>query len=174
MGVFESCLPYVLENEGGYSNVPEDAGGPTNFGITQDDLSRWLKRSVSAQDVQHMTLETATDIYYAWYWSPLTLGSINTNQMCICMFDTAVNRGLGVGARYAQTVANQMGAHLAVDGQIGPLSIAALNLLDFKEFIEKYFLLVKSGYDQIVANNPSQQIFYAGWMNRAHKLLTLV
>jgi len=29
---FEVCLPFVLKEEGGYSNTPGDHGGATNFG----------------------------------------------------------------------------------------------------------------------------------------------
>jgi len=36
---FLACLPFVLKEEGGYSNTPGDHGGATNFGIIQANLT---------------------------------------------------------------------------------------------------------------------------------------
>lgn len=44
MSNFDDAFTYTIGNEGGYSNDPNDSGGPTNFGITIGDLSRFLGR----------------------------------------------------------------------------------------------------------------------------------
>jgi Glycosyl hydrolase 108 len=52
---FSQCLAVVLAEEGGYTNDPDDRGGPTNFGITIDDLREWRGTDVTAEDVKNMT-----------------------------------------------------------------------------------------------------------------------
>lgn len=179
MSNFISSFEYVLENEGGFSDDPGDSGGATNFGITHDDLAKFLGHSVSTNDVRQMSLSTAQAIYEAFYWSPLHLEGVMDDGMATCIFDTGVNRGISVGAKYAQIVCNQLasqtqkGRQLSVDGKIGPLSLTEINSYTSKEFISAYYELVKAGYDAIVAAHRSQQVFYRGWMNRANRLLSL-
>lgn len=176
MGIFSSCIQYVLDNEGGYTDDPNDSGGPTNFGITQDDLSRWIARPASVDDIKQLSLKVAEQIYFKWYWSPLGLNFINNNAICTCIFDTGVNEGLVFAARFAQLSANNCGINplLEVDGQIGDLSEKAINNCDPSEFVNNYASLVKKRYQNIVDGNPSQHVFLNGWLARANRLLTLV
>lgn len=174
MARIEGSIEYVLQNEGGYTNDAQDAGGATNWGITHADLARWRRAPVSNGDVKSMTKAEAEEIYKAYYWAPLSLDGVEDQSIATCIFDTGVNRGLYVGASYAQRVCNELGSTLAVDGKIGPISIAAINSLKRRDFIADYYAHVKAGYDSIVAQHPSQRVFYNGWMNRARKLLTLI
>lgn len=174
MSDFDSALQYVLDNEGGFTDDPEDSGGATNFGITHEDLSNFLGHAVSTDDVRNMTLDTASQIYRQCYWNPMRLDEVASSPIATAIFDTGVNRGISIGAKYAQRVCNQEGASLSVDGSIGPLSLAAINSTPPAVFIQDYYDLVKAGYDAIIANRPSQRVFQNGWMARAKKLLTLV
>lgn len=173
MARIEASIEYVLANEGGYTNDPQDAGGATNWGITHADLAKWRKAPVSNQDVKDMTKAEAEEIYKAYYWSPLNLDGVDDQNIATCIFDTGVNRGIYIGGSYAQKVCNELGGNLAVDGKIGHLSLGSLNTLKRRDFITDYYTLVKAGYDAIVASHPSQRVFYKGWMARARKLLTL-
>lgn len=174
MAKIDGSIEYVLTNEGGYSNDPQDAGGATNWGITHADLSKWRRSPVSNQDVKNMTKTEAMEIYNAYYWQPLHLDGIDDQAIATCVFDTGVNRGIYVGASYAQRVVNELGGNIAVDGKIGPISTASINSFKRRDFIADYYTLVKAGYDAIVSQHPSQRVFYNGWMNRARKLLSLI
>ncbi len=44
---FADCLAFVLEEEGGYSDMPGDPGGATNMGITRATLADWRGKPVS-------------------------------------------------------------------------------------------------------------------------------
>jgi Glycosyl hydrolase 108 len=66
---FSQCLAVVLAEEGGYTNDPDDRGGPTNFGITIDDLREWRGTDVTAEDVKNMTKAEAQEIYRSKYWN---------------------------------------------------------------------------------------------------------
>ena len=42
---FERCLAITLKWEGGYSNHPDDPGGPTMRGIIQREYNTWRKKN---------------------------------------------------------------------------------------------------------------------------------
>ncbi len=170
---FDKAFEYTVGNEGSYSNDRFDSGGPTKFGITQRDLSVWLHRSASIQEVKDMTLETAKAIYLAHYWSPLSLDQITNSGIATCLFDIGVVRGIGVPPKYAQMICNSHGAGLVVDGHVGPKTIAAINSLDPHSFISDFSTIALSGFRAIVARNPTQGKFLKGWSRRATRLLTL-
>lgn len=173
MANIDLSLPYVLANEGGFVNNPHDHGGATNFGITRDTYARWIGSSVSVDDVKNMPLEDVNQIYYAYYWSPLNLDQIKDQTVATAIFDMGVNFGIHRGAMLAQAAVNDLNGNLQVDGMLGPKSCAAVNNCLANKFISSFTAEVKKRYQAIVDNNPSQSVFYKGWMNRANKLLTL-
>jgi lysozyme family protein len=173
MADFQAALAYTLENEGGYSDDPADSGGPTNLGLTLEDL-RGSGLPATIETIRNLTPEQAAPIYEVRYWTPLLCAQITDNSVATAIFDIGVLRGIGVPPRYAQLVLNDYGAKLAVDGVMGPLTLAALNLIGRKTFLGEYEMHVASGFQQIVLEHPSQEVFLRGWLTRARRLLTLV
>ncbi len=174
MDTFDKAFAYTVGNEGNYSNDKYDSGGPTKYGITIHDLSVHLGRPASVQEVKDMSLATAKEIYAKNYWRPLGCEKIIAPATAICMFDIGVVRGIGVPPIYAQQICNAHGSNLAVDGHIGPLSIAAINALDPKIFVTDFAVKARNGFLAIVARRPSQAVFIRGWLARAKRLLTLI
>lgn len=174
VSILDRALDYTFENEGGFSNVREDRGGATRFGITRAEASRWRKRPVSIAEMKAFPLDEAKDIYFAWYWRPLGCDKLTAPGVAIAMFDIGVVRGIAVPPKYAQRICNKYGAHLEQDGHIGPKTIAAVNAMAPNIFITDYAALCEEGFRAIAANNPSQQVFLRGWTKRAHRLLTLI
>lgn len=169
------ALEYTFVNEGGYSDHPSDHGGATSgFGVTIGELAKWRKKPVSKLDVKNMSAQEAKDIYEAWYWKPLGCDKITSAGVAICIFDIGVVRGIGCPPGYIQNICNNHGSQLIVDGHIGPKTIAALNAMDPSVFIRDFSARAEAGFRSIVANNPSQRVFLNGWVNRAHRLLTLI
>ena len=39
---YNDCLTRLLKDEGGYTNNPNDSGGPTNYGITLADYRKYI------------------------------------------------------------------------------------------------------------------------------------
>jgi lysozyme family protein len=173
MSAFENAFAYTVGNEGSYSNDAHDSGGPTKFGITQHDLSVYFGRPASVQEVKDMGLDVAREIYEKRYWKPLACDQMPESIAC-CMFDIGVVRGIGVPPKYAQNICNNHGAHLAVDGHLGPLSVAAINEIEPAAFIRDFSAMAEAGFRAIVAARPSQHVFLKGWVNRARRLLTLI
>jgi lysozyme family protein len=91
---FEQCLQLVLKDEGGYSNDPDDSGGPTKYGITIGDVQKYVKKNATADDVKRLTVEQAGTIYKQRYWDALDCDSLSSGVDYSC-FDYGVNSGLG-------------------------------------------------------------------------------
>lgn len=169
------ALKYTFVNEGGYSDVPGDAGGATSrFGTTIGELSRWRGYPCSKQEVRDMPEDEANQIYYAWYWEPLDLDAVTASNVACAIFDIGIVQGIGAPPAMCQRVCNNNGAHLAVDGHIGPLTIAAVNDLAPAVFIRDFSVQVENRFRSIAAAHANDRQFLNGWINRAHRLLTLI
>jgi lysozyme family protein len=91
---FERCLAVTLKWEGGYSNHPDDPGGPTMRGIIQREYDtwrkKWGKRTRPVKQIEEAELRT---IYRAGYWDAMGCDSLAAG-MDLCVFDAAVNSGV--------------------------------------------------------------------------------
>lgn len=108
---FNDCLNRLLKDEGGYSNVPGDDGGPTNFGITLIDYRKYVSRTGTATDVKNMSVDTAKNIYKQKYWDALNCGNLTSGVDYTC-FDYAVNSGLGRPRKALQRFKSKTGTNL--------------------------------------------------------------
>jgi lysozyme family protein len=116
---YGAALARVLAHEGGYTNHPDDPGGPTNFGITIADYRKYVKPGATAADVKAMTLDEAKAIYRAKYWDALSCDALPAG-LDYAVFDYGVNSGIGRAAKVLQRVLN-----VADDGAIGSVTLAA-------------------------------------------------
>lgn len=170
---FEQALDYTFANEGGFSNDKFDHGGATKFGITISELSRWRKRPVSVAEVAAMGVQEAMAIYKAWYWDSMDLDQVVHTGEQMSMFDIGVVMGIGIPPFFAQRICNNHGAHLTEDKHIGPLTIAEINKMVEAVFVRDFSTMSENRFRGIVNANHSQAKFLKGWLNRAHRLLTL-
>lgn len=171
---FIKAVDYVLENEGGFVNIAADRGGATNFGITQHDLAFWRGTGITVDDVKTLTKDEAKEIYRVLYWEPLEIEKIKDQASATCILDSSVLYGLETAAKLAQKTVNLCGLALEIDGDLGVASIAAINSIPEKQFVEAYHNLVVARINAIVESHPQQSVFKKGWLARADKLLTLV
>ena len=82
--LFQRCILFVLDQEGGYVNDPRDPGGETNFGIS--------KRSYPDVDIRALTKPQAIEIYRKDYWLPS--GAVAAPwPLCLAILDAAVLQG---------------------------------------------------------------------------------
>jgi len=158
---FDRAFKAALGYEGGYVNDPKDPGGETKFGIS--------KRAYPHLDIAALTLAEAKQIYYRDYWKTLNLQKVSSAVIADEIFDTAVNMGRRTAAKIAQESINFLGGDLAVDGSIGPSTIAALNSWAIKD--ERALFVTLNGfqfmrYAQIVKKTASQLRFARGWTKR--------
>ncbi len=69
---FERCLAITLKWEGGYSNHPDDPGGPTMRGIIQREYDAWRKRHGGRlRPVRQIEEDELQAIYRTEYWDAM-------------------------------------------------------------------------------------------------------
>lgn len=170
---FDQSINYVLKNEAGFVDNPKDPGGRTNFGISQKlldglDASQpdHLKMNLKVED---MDVEQAKTIYARVFWVPMQLDRYDF-FMATAMLDVAVNQGQKHSIMAAQAACG----FFAVDGVMGPKTIAALLSVDEYDWLQKFLLHVQVRYVDVVKENPDLIQFLEGWLARSLRLLSLV
>ena len=108
---YNDCLQRVLKDEGGYTNDPNDSGGPTNFGITIADYRKYINKNGTAEDVKSMSVDEAKIIYKARYWDALGCDKLPSGVDYTC-FDYGVNSGLGRPRKALQRFKSLSGTQL--------------------------------------------------------------
>ena len=148
---FTKALAFVRRWEGGYVNHPNDPGGATNKGITQNTYNSYrASKGLSTQDVRGITDGEVQDIYYTNYW--IASGSNQlTSRLAMVNFDTAVNMGVGAASKLLQQ------ARQSSNG-------------DEMSVVRRYLDLREAEYRAIVASKPSMGVFLNGWLNRLNSL----
>ncbi len=136
---FDLALRHVLDMEGGWSDDPHDPGGPTNKGITLAVYAR--ERAVEVTPENFASLKSALqaipdalvrDIYLRRYWHPARCTDLRT-ALALMHFDAAVNHGVSAAARFLQEAID-----VDVDGEIGPITLAAARRAPLRETITRY------------------------------------
>lgn len=144
---FENALKFVLAREGGYVNDPDDRGGATNKGITQNTYNSWLKSNGKAsKDVKNITDAEVKEIYYKNYWLAAGCNKMTSKFAVVC-FDTAVNMGVSRVDEF----------------------LKAAKWIDLNEF---YLARIRK-YNEF-AKNQTQRKFLNGWLNRVFALIDFV
>lgn len=82
----QAAIDNVLKAEGGYNDIPEDRGGPTNYGISQ--------KAYPNLDIKNLTEAQAREIYKRDYWDAIGADKL-PGPMQEVAFDSAVNHGVG-------------------------------------------------------------------------------
>lgn len=128
---FDSAFARVVGIEGSYSDDPRDSGGATMFGITE----RVARAHGYVGRMDQMPLAKAKEIYRASYWDVLHLDYISLHAPALAaeLFDSSVNCGTMVAGMWLQRALNVLNdrgslwADMPVDGQIGQVSLSALD-----------------------------------------------
>lgn len=160
----DQALRMILEHEGGYVNDPQDPGGATNMGVTQNTLDRvreQMPRVKLPADVKDLTRAQAKAIYRHDYWKPVA-GSELPAGLDIAVVDMAVNQGVGDAVRALQDAAGAK-----VDGIMGPNTKAAVSAADPRVLIVDFHALRALNYAQLSADLVKRYGF--GWYRRMER-----
>lgn len=151
------AFSYVLENEGGYSDVEGDAGGKTRFGITESVA----RANGYVGDMRDLPMQLASDIYRKKYWD---FDWIEDQRLAIKVFDCAVNMGPKPAILLLQKCVFSNPDHW--DCIVGPKTRQAVNNVDPENLMDLYCVEMADRYRDL-AVKPSNKKFLKGWLNRA-------
>jgi lysozyme family protein len=163
-----TAIEKVLKHEGGYVNDPLDRGGETNFGITVATARAFGYTG----PMKALPLETAKAIYKKNYWDKLQGDAIDTLSPALAeeLFDSGVNCGTATAGKWLQTAINALATqNIAVDGVVGPGTLAALRALKPSDLpIVLKLMNIQQGahYLAITQRDERQKRFIRGWLTR--------
>ncbi len=151
-----AVIANILDEEGGYTDNPADAGGATNFGITQATANDY-----GLGDVRNLTRDQAAAAYVRILhdWRIDTIPDFNVFELTA---DSCVAHGPGNGIKWLQ-----MALGCTPDGSIGPQTQSKMNLIPSWRVIYYSILALRTQFYGIIINkNHSQSVFAEGWLNR--------
>jgi lysozyme family protein len=174
-GAALAILTGVLSIEGGFVDHPDDPGGATNHGITEQ-----VARDNGYQGhMRELPKEFAEEVYLREYVERPNFHRVIAMSPAVGekLVDAGVNAGPGRAARWFQQALNHLGRAgadypaVAVDGQIGPQSVAAYQALERKRGRVKACELVIKLVDAQQGSHYmslAKPMFIVGWAD--HRL----
>lgn len=173
MASFESAIPFILANEGGFQADPRDSGNydadgnliGTNYGIS----AKVAREYGYEGPMEDLSLDTAKAIYRDLYWTGLD--QVHSDAVATKLLDFFVNFGRGGGTMIAQRAANEFeGINLAVDGGFGVLTTVAINSIDPGLYMDALIGQASSRYQEIAAADPEKESSLPGWLARVVRI----
>jgi lysozyme family protein len=166
---FLDLLRFVLPHEcvfpahqdGDYDAVltehdSRDPGGTTKFGLDA--------ASHPHVEIERLRFSDAAAIYHADTWLPLQCDKITSEQVAISLADAAINCGFVRAVKWLQAA-----AQATQDGNLGPLTLHAANMMDGDELAKNLNDLRQHYY--LLEVRPSLRAVYGkGWLNRLEDL----
>lgn len=171
----DDLINAVIAREGGFGDHPADRGGATRWGITE---------AVARADgwggpMRDLPRDRAVAIYRRLYWLRPRVDAIAmlAPKLAAELFDTAVNMGPAVAIGFLQralTALNRGGedyADFAVDGRVGPTTLAALAAFLRRRGRPGEGVLVRAvealqgeRYLTLAEGRPANEAFLYGWL----------
>lgn len=164
MADVKKLAPIISKWEGGFVNDKLDRGGATNMGIT---LETWKSVGYDKDgdgdiDANDVRLLTQSDFHpvLKQYWNRWQGDNIRNQSVANILVDWVWGSGAW-GIKIPQRLLG-----LKDDGVVGTKTLQAINGSNQKELFDKIFKAREKFLNDIVKNNPSQQRFIKGWLNR--------
>ena len=177
---FDKSIAFSLQWEGGRNfnvingkpvikgSAKADLGGATAYGVTWSTLKTAYKAGIVVHDdICKLTVDEAKAIYKKNFWDRYGWEQLDF-PVALCCLDCCINHG-GF-ASILQRAVIDCGQFVVIDGKFGPKTFAALKACDPQKLARAIYTQRKKYYEKIVAQNPSQKVFMAGWMRRANDM----
>lgn len=157
-------IPFILNKEGGFSNRKNDAGGPTNRGITLAVFQHYFGANKTIKDLKNITNQQWDYIFINGFWNRCKADEIISQSVANIIVDWTWNSGTHAIRR----VQKYLG--LDDDGIIGDLTLSHINSSNALELFNAIKNLRFKFIDEICTYNPKNKEFRRGWRNRISEL----
>jgi lysozyme family protein len=156
---FDQASERVRPIEGGYVNNPADPGRETNMGITWPVLHEAIGLGIvpAGTTIADLVWDQAKVIYKALFWDRGHMDEYD-GAIAYQAYDAAVNSGIGNANRFLQRAAG-----VADDGDMGPITIAAIKALPVPHILA-LFIAARLEFCTMLS---AWQTFSKGWARRA-------
>lgn len=185
MQTVERIAQEIVAREGGYVDDPDDPGGATNFGVTIHTMRRLgldLTRDgvVDALDVRALTRDQAVTLFIDHYYQRPGIARL-PESLRASVFDMYVNAGANA-VKILQRLLREMGQEIAVDGLIGPQTVAAAEVAAKAapdHIADAYGIARRNYYLSLADARPASRKFArsraggkGGWIKRAEEFIS--
>lgn len=169
MASFKLFLPILQKIEGGYQNLSEDKGNfnslgqlvGTNHGISARFYEGIIRRPPTVADMKAISKAKAEILYKKYFWDAVLADKISNQTVANIIVDHGVNGGESTIAKIVQTILRDyFGKNIKVDGDIGSVTVAALNTVNQELLFQKIKLGRANYYKSL---NSS---FVSAWLDR--------
>ncbi len=174
----------IVRREGGFANDRDDPGGATNFGVTIHTMRRLgldldHDGDVDVADVRRLSLAQAQAIFEKEYFARPGIGKL-PETLQASVFDMYVNAG-NWAVKLLQQVLALFGEAVAVDGDIGPQTVAAAGRVAARApgHLADAYGIARRNYYYALADRRAASRKYArrqdggkgGWIIRAEQFI---
>lgn len=174
----------IVAREGGFVDDPADPGGATKHGVTIGTLRRLGldltdDGAITVDDVEAMTRPRAAEIFILHYFQLPGLDRL-PGGIQASVFDMYVNAGANA-VKILQRLLRQMGHLVAVDGVVGPQTVAAAQAAHAAapdHLADAYGIARRNYYLRLADLRPASRKFArsrsggkGGWVLRAEEFI---
>jgi lysozyme family protein len=185
METVEEIAQEIVAREGGYVNDPDDPGGATNFGVTIHTMRRLGldvngDGKIDLRDVKALTRRQAVEIFIKHYYERPQITKLPA-PLHASVFDMYVNAG-GNAIKILQRLLTQMGLPVAVDGALGPQTLAAAQRamkMAPEHLVDAYGIARRNYYFGLADGRPASRKYArtrkggkGGWIKRAEDFIS--
>jgi len=156
MASYDKAFNFVIGQEGGFVNDPDDPGGMTKYGIS--------KRQYKNLDIRNLTLRNAKEIYRSDYWDRCKCDQL-PESIKLAVFDASVNQGVKTAIKLLQRT---IGA--TEDGIIGPETIGLASSGQSK--VLEHYLTERALYYTKINKGGGFKKYGRGWLRRLFHVAT--
>lgn len=157
---FERAFLKIIDIEGGYVDDPTDPGGPTKYGISQQQYPNL--------NIEKLSYLDAKEIYYKDFWQQFGLGIIPSDEIATKCFDLLVNMPPKNAVKCFQRALMACGHRLKWDGILGPITLKTLQAADPVALLPAMRSEQAGYYERLILKKPEFEKFRGGWLKRAY------
>jgi hypothetical protein len=158
----DDILDQIVGWEGGFTEIPDQPQTASNAGITLPELSGFLGRDASLDELKSLDRNTIRAIYKRAYFDPFA--GISNFQLRAAMVNIAVISGGHEAIRdFQRALAEVTGKEVFVDGLLGPVTTDLIN-----NFPDPNLLIEYANCELIarLKEKPAFGQFSKGWLTR--------